>query len=86
MQADGRAAARAFTRVLAPFDCRQTPLDGNVLLFATDGPRAVDPAAMQRWLADWDARGATDFSLAALAARAGARRGRVETLRSGRAR
>jgi len=68
MEAEGRAAARAFTRVLAPFDCRQTPLDGNVLLFAADGPRAADPAAMQRWLADWDARGATDFSLAALAA------------------
>ena len=29
----------------------------------------VDAAAMQRWLADWDARGVTDFSLAALAAR-----------------
>jgi spermidine synthase len=68
LQADGRAAARAFTRVLAPFDCRQTPLDGNVLLFGAHGPRAADPAAMQRWLADWDARGATDFSLAALAA------------------
>ena len=54
--------------MLTPFDCRQTPLDGNVLLFAADGPRAADPAAMQRWLADWDARGVTDFSLAALAA------------------
>jgi spermidine synthase len=69
MSADGRAAARAFVRVFAPFDCRQTPIDGNVLLFAADGPRAVDAAATQRWLADWDARGVTDFSLAALAAR-----------------
>ena len=30
---------------------------------------------MRRWLADWDARGVTDFSLAALAARPGARAG-----------
>jgi spermidine synthase len=69
MGAEGRAAARAFMRVLAPFDCRQTPTDGNVLLFAAEGPHAADAAATQRWLADWDARGATDFSLTALAAR-----------------
>jgi spermidine synthase len=68
MQAEGRAAARAFTRALTAFDCRQTPIDRNVLLFAADGPRAADAGAAQRWLADWDARGATDFSLAALAA------------------
>ncbi len=68
MQDEGRAAARAFAAVLTPFDCRQTPADGNVLLFAADGPHAADPAATRRWLSDWDARGVTDFSLAALAA------------------
>ena len=69
MQAEGRAVVRAFTAALTPFDCRRTPVDGNVLLFAAVGPRPVDGAAMRRWLADWDARGVTDFSLAALAAR-----------------
>jgi spermidine synthase len=69
MRAEGRAVARAFAAVLAPFDCRQTPADGNVLLFAADGPHAADAAVMRRWLSDWDARGVTDFSLAALAAR-----------------
>jgi hypothetical protein len=69
MQAEGLAVARAFASVLTPFDCRRTPVDGNVLLFAADGAHAGDPAAMRRWLADWDARGATRFSLAALAAR-----------------
>jgi spermidine synthase len=69
MQAEGRAVARAFAAVLTPFDCRQTPVDGNVLLFAAASPRASDALAMKRWLADWDARGMTDFSLAALAAR-----------------
>jgi spermidine synthase len=69
MQAEGRAVARAFAAVLTPFDCRQTPADGNVLLFAADGVHAGDAAAMRRWLSAWDARGATDFSLAALAAR-----------------
>lgn len=64
----GQVAARAFVRVLTPFDCRQTPVDGNLLLFAAAGPHAADAAARRRWLADWDARGATDFSLAALAA------------------
>ena len=64
----GRATARAFAGALVPFDCRQTPIDGNVLLFAADGPRDIDVPAMRRWLADWDARGATDFSLTALAA------------------
>jgi spermidine synthase len=68
LQAEGLAVARAFAGVLTPFDCRQTPVDGNVLLFAAAGPRASDPAATRRWLAEWDARGATDFSLAALAA------------------
>jgi len=68
MQAEGRAVARVFGAVLRPFDCRRTPDDGNVLLFAADGPHAVDAAAMRRWLADWDARGLTDFSLAALVA------------------
>jgi predicted O-methyltransferase YrrM len=69
MQAEGRAVVRAFTAALTPFDCRRTPIDGNLLLFAGVGPRPVDVAAMRRWLADWDARGVTDFSLAALAAR-----------------
>src|SRR6185436_9425495 len=69
MHAEGRAVVRAFTATLTPFDCRLTPVDGNVLLFAAAGPRPVDPAATRRWLADWDARGVTDFSLAALAAR-----------------
>jgi predicted O-methyltransferase YrrM len=69
MQAEGAAVARAFTAALVPFDCRRTPIDRNILLFAAAGPRAVDAAAMRRWLADWDARGVTDFSLAALAAR-----------------
>ena len=69
MRAEGRAVARAFAAVLAPFDCRQTPADGNLLLFAAAGPHAGDAAAMRRWLSDWDARGVTDFSLAALAAR-----------------
>jgi spermidine synthase len=68
MHAQGRAVAHAFAAVLTPFDCRRTPIDGNVLLFAADGPRPVDAAVMQRWLAAWDARGVTDFSLAALAA------------------
>ncbi|HMF41134.1 MAG TPA: fused MFS/spermidine synthase [Polyangia bacterium] len=68
MQAEGLAVARTFAAVLRPFDCRRTPVDGNVLLFAADGAHPDDPAAMRRWLADWDARGATDFSLAALAA------------------
>jgi len=66
---EGRAVARAFAAVLTPFDCRETPVDGNVLLFAAAGPHAIDAAAMGRWLAGWDARGVTDFSLAALAAR-----------------
>jgi hypothetical protein len=39
-----------------------------VLLFAAAGAHATDAAAARRWLAAWDARGATDFSLAALAA------------------
>lgn len=69
MEAEGLAVARMFASVLTPFDCRRTPVDGNVLLFAADGPHAGDPAAMQRWLAQWDARGVTDFSLASLAAR-----------------
>ena len=66
MQAEGRAVVRAFSAALTPFDCRRTPVDGNVLLFAAAGPRQVDGAAMRRWLADWDARGVADFSLAAL--------------------
>jgi len=69
MEAEGRAVTRAFARVLTPFDCRRTPVDGNVLLFAASGPHAVDTAGVQRWLAEWDARGVTDFSVAALAAR-----------------
>ena len=69
MQAEGRAVARAFARVFTPFDCRETPVDGNVLLFAAAGPHATDEAAMRRWLDDWDARGVTNFSLAALAAK-----------------
>jgi spermidine synthase len=69
MQAEGRGVARQLAAVLTPFDCRQTPIDGNVLLFAAAGPHATDAAAMGRWLADWDARRVTDFSLAALAAR-----------------
>jgi len=74
MQAEGLAVARAFGSVLTPFDCRRTPVDGNVLLFAAAGPHQADPAAMQRWLAEWDARRATDFSLTALAARPAAGR------------
>jgi len=69
LQAEGLAVARSFAAVLTPFDCRRTPVDGNVLLFAADGAHADDAAAMRGWLANWDARGATDFSLAALAAR-----------------
>jgi spermidine synthase len=69
MEAEGLAVARAFAAVLTPFDCRRTPVDGNVLLFAAAGAHAPDAPAMQRWLAAWDARGATDFSLVALAAR-----------------
>jgi predicted O-methyltransferase YrrM len=65
---DGLAVARAFASVLQPFDCRRTPVDGNVLLFAADGPRPGDRDATRRWLAAWDARGATNFSLASLAA------------------
>jgi spermidine synthase len=68
MQAEGRAVARVFGSVLRPFDCRVTPEDGNVLLFAAAEPHTVDAAAMQRWLAAWDARGLTDFSLTALVA------------------
>jgi len=68
MQAEGAAVARTFSTVFTPFDCRETPVDGNVLLFASAGPRTADPAATQRWLAGWDARGLTDFSLAKLAA------------------
>ena len=67
-EGSGVAPARAFAAVFTPFECRHTAVDGNVLLFAATGPRAADPAATRRWLADWDARGATDFSLAALAA------------------
>ena len=68
-EGSGIAPARAFAAVFAPFECRRTAVDGNVLLFAATGRRAGDPIAMRRWLADWDARGVTDFSLAALAAR-----------------
>ena len=68
MEADGQAAARAFAAGFTPFDCRRTPVDGNILLFAAAGPHAEDAARMQRWLTDWDARRVTDFSLAALAA------------------
>ena len=42
MEAEGRAVVRAFTAALTPFDCRRTPVDGNVLLFAAVGPRPVD--------------------------------------------
>lgn len=68
MEAEGRAVARTLAGVLRPFDCRRTPVDGNVLLFAADGAHDVDAARVRRWLVDWDARGLTDFSLAALAA------------------
>jgi spermidine synthase len=68
LEAEGLAVARAFAAVLTPFDCRCTPVDGNVLLFASDGGHLVDGPRMRRWLADWDARGLTDFSLASLAA------------------
>jgi len=68
MEGEGLTVARAFAAALTPFDCRRTPLDGNVLLFAAAGPRQIDAAALQRWVADWDARGAPDFSLAGLAA------------------
>jgi spermidine synthase len=67
MQAEGRAVARAFAAVLRPFDCVRTPVDGNVLLFASDGAHPVDGPAVRRWLAEWDARGLIDFSLASLA-------------------
>jgi len=66
--ASGVAAARAFAAVFTPFECRRTAVDGNVIVFASNGPRLPDPMATQRWLADWDARGVTDFSLRALAA------------------
>jgi spermidine synthase len=67
-EGSGAGAARAFAAVFTTFECRRTAVDGNVMLFAAVGPRAPDPAAMQRWLVDWDARGVTDFSLTALAA------------------
>ena len=78
MQADGRVGrARLHARVTVRLTA--DAVDGDVLLFATEGPRAADPAAVERWLADWDARGATDFSLAALAAQQ-ARGAACETL------
>jgi len=63
-----RRAERAFRAVFTPFDCRRTPLDGNMLLFAAAGARRSDPDAVLRWAADWDARGVTTFSLRAVAA------------------
>ena len=71
LEAEGMAAARAFRAVFRPFDCRQAPADGNVVIFGADGPRAAAGDAMTRWLRAWDARGLTDFSLGALAAVAG---------------
>ena len=69
MQAEGRAVARAFAAVLTPFDCRRTPSTATCCCSRPPARAPVDAAAMRRWLADWDARGVTDFSLAALAAR-----------------
>ena len=43
MQAEGRAVARAFAAVLTPFECRRTAVDGNVMLFAADGPARGRP-------------------------------------------
>ncbi|MES1205207.1 MAG: fused MFS/spermidine synthase [Pseudomonadota bacterium] len=63
----GVVVARNFRRVFTPFDCRQTPRDGNVVIFGADAARRFDPAARARWLAAWDARAPTDFSLRALA-------------------
>jgi len=67
-EGSGVAPARAFAAVFTPFECRYTAVDGNVIVFASNGPRREDAVATQRWLADWDARGVTDFSLRALAA------------------
>ena len=67
-EGSGVAPARAFAAVFTPFECRYTAADGNVIVFASNGPRREDAVATQRWLADWDARGMTDFSLRALAA------------------
>jgi spermidine synthase len=66
-EAEGMAVARAFHAVFTPFDCRRTPADGNIVIFAGLGPRVVDTVQVQRWLTDWDARGVSDFSLRALA-------------------
>ena len=37
-EGSGVAPARAFAAVFTPFECRRTAVDGNVLLFAADGP------------------------------------------------
>lgn len=65
--AEGNIVARAFRSVFTPFDCYQTPVDGNVMIFAARETRIVDRGAMLRWLHEWDARGLTDFSLSAIA-------------------
>ena len=71
LEAEGAEVARAFRTVLRPFDCRQAPRDGNVILFAAAGPRPPPGPAFWRWLRAWDARKITDFSLEALAAHTG---------------
>jgi hypothetical protein len=58
---------RAFRTVFTPFDCRQTPNDGNVVIFGARGERPIDRGTMSAWLARWDRSGHTDFSLRALA-------------------
>jgi spermidine synthase len=71
LHAEGSSAVRAFRAVFTPFDCREAPTDGNVVIFGAAAPRPVAADATAAWLAAWDARGVTDFSLAALAAHDG---------------
>jgi spermidine synthase len=67
LDGEGMKVARAFGAVLDLFDCRQTPIDGNTLIFAAARPRRVDRVAVLAWAARWDARGVTSFSLRSVA-------------------
>jgi spermidine synthase len=71
LQAEGMEVAHAFRAALTPFDCRQAPNDGNVILFAAADARPAPGAAFRRWVRAWDAQRITDFSLEALAAQTG---------------
>jgi spermidine synthase len=63
-ESGGAGVARAFAAVFAPFECRRTAVDGNLLIFAAAAPRTVDRQAAARWAAAGAARGVPDFSLA----------------------